>query len=145
MEDITANQTDEIMVIQRWQSVFLLLAAACMVVYMFMTSTVSDIENGFKIIVDPKDNPGLWIPAAVSALLYFVAIFLYKNFAAQLWTLFAANGCAIITGFLLVWATMAYTLAWALVLPLAALILGLVARSFVKSDMRKLRSYDRLR
>lgn len=133
------------MVIQRWQSLLLLLATACMAVYIFMAPEVTDIENGVKIIVDPKNNPGLWIPAAVSALLYFVAIFLFKNFAAQLWTLFAANGCAIIAGFLLVWATMAYSFAWSLVLPLAALILGLTARYFIIKDRNTLRSYDRLR
>lgn len=133
------------MVIQRWQSLLLLLATVCMVVYIFMPSQITDIETQQQILVDPKDNPGLWIPAVVSAALYFVAIFLYKNFVGQLWTLFAANGCAIITGALLIWATMADTIAWSLCLPLGALVLGLAARYFIRKDRATLRSYDRLR
>lgn len=133
------------MVIQRWQSVFLLLATACMVVYIFMCPEITVIETQQHILVDPKDNPGLWIPAVVSAALYFVAIFLYRNFAAQLWTLFAANGCAIITGALLIWATMAETIAWSLAFPLGAIVLGLIARAFIRKDRATLRSYDRLR
>lgn len=124
----------------------LVLAVACMVVYIFMPSEISEINmpQG-QYIVDPKNNPGLWLPAVVSAALYFIDIFLFKNFKAQLWTLFAANGCAIITGFLLVWATINSTLAWSLVFPLAALVFGLIARHMIVKDMNKLRSYDRLR
>lgn len=133
------------MVIQRWQSLILLLATACMVVYIFMCPEITDVENGVKILIDPKDNPGLWIPAVVAAALYFIDIFLFKNFSAQLWVLFAANGCTIITGFLLVWATMADTFAWSLALPLGAFVLGIVARFFIRKDMATLRSYDRLR
>ena len=81
----------------------------------------------------------------MSAVLYFVDIFLFKNFKNQLWTLFAANGCAIISGFLLVWATISSTLAWSLVFPLVALVFGLMARHMIVKDMKKLRSYDRLR
>lgn len=134
------------MVIQRWQSVMLLLAVACMVIYIFMPSEVTEINlpQG-QFVVDPKNNTGLWLPAVVSAALYFIDIFLFKNFKAQLWTLFAANGCAIITGFLLVWATISATLAWSLVFPLAALVLGLIARHMIVKDMNKLKSYDRLR
>lgn len=134
------------MVIQRWQSVLLVLAVACMVVYIFMPSEITQINmpQG-QLIVDPKDNVGLWLPAVVAAALYFIDIFLFKNFKAQLWTLFAANGCALITGFLLVWATISATLAWSLVLPLGALVCGLIARHMIVKDMNKLRSYDRLR
>ncbi len=134
------------MVIQRWQSVLLVLAVACMVVYIFMPSEITQINmpQG-RLIVDPKDNVGLWLPAVVAAALYFIDIFLFKNFKVQLWTLFAANGCAIITGFLLVWATISATLAWSLVLPLGALVCGLIARHMIVKDMNKLRSYDRLR
>lgn len=116
-----------------------------MVVYIFLGSEITDIETGLKIMVAPINNPGLWIPALVSAVLYFVDIFLFRNFAAQLWTLFAANGCAIITGALLMWATMADTIAWTLCLPLAALILGMTSRAFIRKDRNTLRSYDRLR
>ncbi|MCM1336333.1 MAG: DUF4293 domain-containing protein [Candidatus Amulumruptor caecigallinarius] len=133
------------MVIQRWQSLLLFLATVCMVVYIFLPAQITDIETQQVIIVDPKYNLGLWIPAAVSALLYCIAIFLFKNFAAQLWTLFAANGCAIISGALLIWATMPDTIAWTLVFPLAALILGMAARGFIRKDRATLRSYDRLR
>ena len=75
------------MVIQRWQSVMLVLAVACMVVYIFMPSEISEINmpQG-QYIVDPKNNLGLWLPAVVSAALYFIDIFLFKNFKAQLWT-----------------------------------------------------------
>ena len=134
------------MVIQRWQSVMLLLAVACMVVYIFMPVEVSDLNmSQSRYVVDPKSNPGLWLPAAVSAVLYFVDIFLFKNFKNQLWTLFAANVGAITAGFLLVWATISSTLAWSLVFPLVALVFGLMARHMIVKDMKKLRSYDRLR
>lgn len=124
----------------------LLLAVACMVVYIFMPAEVSQLDSAQgQFIVDPKNNPGLWLPAVVAAALYFIDIFLFKNFKAQLWTLFGANGCAIIAAFLLVWATISDTLAWSLVLPLGALVFGLIARYMIVKDMKKLRSYDRLR
>lgn len=133
------------MVIQRWQSVLLLLATICMVVYMFINPQITELNSNQTIIVELKDNPGLWIPAVVSALLYFIDIFLFKNFTRQLWVLLAANGCAIITGALLVWATMSDSIPWTVLFPVAAIALGLLARTFIIKDRKTLRSYDRLR
>ena len=49
----------------------LLLAVACMVVYIFMPVEVSDLNmSQSRYVVDPKSNPGLWLPAAVSAVVF---------------------------------------------------------------------------
>lgn len=135
------------MVIQRWQTVFLLLAAIFIVIFCFIP--VGNID-GRAVVV--SSHPIYLALNIVAALTFFIAIFMYGNTRRQ-------RRVAII-GMLLVVASMVMGICYicgsaapethcsygavCLLLP-AALIEAIVAYRRILADERLLRSYDRLR
>lgn len=77
------------MVIQRWQSAWLFLAAVFMIFYLIMPMFVSiapdivSLQGYTETIVYPIDATVYFIVCALTALLLFVDIFLYKNLSLQ--------------------------------------------------------------
>lgn len=73
------------MVIQRWQTVWLLMAAILAAVFCFvpMASIADDMSPESATFLRPADIPVLFVVDGVVALLLFIAIFLYKNTARQ--------------------------------------------------------------
>ncbi|MGN0224381.1 MAG: DUF4293 family protein [Muribaculaceae bacterium] len=132
------------MVIQRIQSVFLLLAAACIGVYSFMPFAHTDTAQ-----FTACDALPMLIVAILTILMLLINIFLYKDLRKQIRvaainsilviaTMATAATCAITS----LNATLNY--AW-LALPIAALILTLRARRAMIADRNLLSSADRIR
>lgn len=85
------------MVIQRIQTLFLLIASALCITFIFTPfGYTAIIEDGQQAILEPlyaKNIVGLLIPAAASALILLIDIFLFKNMPLQktmAWIGFAA-------------------------------------------------------
>lgn len=136
------------MVIQRLQSLLLLLAAACMGIFPWVPFGTSPELN---CIPAYYDTPLLVLGLATCAI-YFISIFLFKNFKVQkimvnlgLLVNFATG---VMVGYLNLAAdTNGYSMFWALgfYLLIAAFILAYWAKRRIVKDERLLRSYDRLR
>ncbi|HHH54750.1 MAG TPA: DUF4293 family protein [Bacteroidetes bacterium] len=144
--------------IQRIQTVFLLLAAiAFFLLFQFPFATSDIATSGFLADkdFDIYDNIVLIILTALGGILALIAIFLYKNRPLQV----RLTYLSIIAGILLV--VVAVVLFYneaskilqkskindgvGLFLPVLAFILGFLAARFIKKDEKIVRSADRLR
>lgn len=148
------------MVIQRWQSVLLLVAAVMMSLFTFIT--IGSIENDG--VVYSFDTLGLhtsqdtacstwafFVLSLLSALLPLINIFKYNTLKLQR-TLCIVES-VIILSVIAIEVFYAFfhlpeasvRLGWLCFSPLVALIADLWAHRLIGSDMRKLRDSDRLR
>ena len=130
--------------IQRLQSVYLLLAAALVVTSMFMPmATIVTLEDPMVLSAMGAYTPGadskllftMWpltIVLGLSALLALISIFLYRNRPLQM------RVCNF-TALLLI------ALQAALSMPVVALVLNYIAYRRIRADERLVRSADRLR
>lgn len=134
------------MVIQRWQSVLLLIATFAMAAACYMP--VGVIENSSTA---PTDFPIYLILNILAAIMAFVDIFLYDNLkfqitVAKVTALLAL--ASVITGLVIVYYTVPGMMpAWngSIVLAACAFLLLLRAQALMKKDRKTLDSYDRLR
>ncbi|MDE6504150.1 MAG: DUF4293 domain-containing protein [Muribaculaceae bacterium] len=139
------------MVIQRWQSVLLLLASVFMGAYSLLpAATLYDSPD--TVTVFPIDFPGNLIGNIIIALLLFASIFLYRNTRLQRRMLAGAMILMLISaacGFLAIGPlhgtepdiVFGFSCCF---LPLA-LIATFMAYRRILADEKLLRSYDRLR
>lgn len=140
------------MVIQRWQSLLLFVAAALMCAFC-ITPFAQYITPGAElpVKVTATDAPVYLILNIVIALLLFIAIFMYKNLKLQMritcigMLLIVASA---ITGAFITY----YTISGASVIwyggvleLICALLFAQCALRCMKSDEKLLKSYDRLR
>ncbi len=140
------------MVIQRIQSLFLLVAAVLLTVFIFVASVPDALDANSLSAVYVTDVTELLVINAIVAALLLVCIFLFKNLKMQI-------KATLLTILLLVvsMATGAFILsskmpegtevAWAgsAIITVLALIFALAAWSRMRRDQRTLRSLDRLR
>lgn len=132
------------MVIQRWQSVLLLLATIFMVLLCILP-----IGTGISDINDPNSSTSvkavnvipLFIVGFVSAIIMLISIFTYKNLNMQ--KRFIIAGCIITASAIVISAICALWLA--VLLSSLALLASAWAYNRVSADQKLLRSYDRLR
>lgn len=143
------------MVIQRWQSVWLLIAAILVGVFCFVPMAVlpaDPAEAASASLVAPLDYPAYFIVNLVVAVLLFLAIFLFKDTRRQkqvtmicmlLLVVSAATACCVVYG----WTTAGGALEWmgSIFLLLGALVFAFLAYRGIRSDERLLRAADRLR
>ncbi len=142
--------------IQRIQSIYLLLATAFMATFLFLPFAYIDGNNLQSVstqgILTSDGNMlhtwGFFTFGAVSALITFITIFLYKNRPLQMRLcrisiIFIVCLYAII-GFLYL-AKLAVTPLPTLIIPAVALVLNLLAYRSIKKDERLVRSLDRVR
>jgi len=156
-----------IMIIQRWQSLLLLIASVMMAIFTFDSlgqfqlsdNTLEFHTWGIALEGIPADGAKsfsvptvyLLVVSVLSSLLYFIDIFLFKNTRKQKHVLLisilatiatiataALVGYTAIEGAVAVWSLTA-------VAPFIAVITGIFAYRCIKSDEEKIRSYDRLR
>ncbi len=150
------------MVIQRWQSVLLFVAAIFMTLYSFMNlcniEVVDNLYSFSTLGIEDTVNSNTIVPSfylfvisILSAVLSFVAIFMYANMKLQkiLCRINAILILAIYAVTILV-VDNAFPEAhfeWRLPLsfPAIALILTFIANRLIVSDENKLKSYDRIR
>lgn len=156
------------MVIQRWQSVLLLITGALMACFSFLSlgqvQTLDFTYNftciGFSIEGQPTDGSPhgfqvytwfLFIVAVMSAILPFIDIFLYRNLPLQkriclIEILFIVSAICIagwegyrgMPGYEVQWSSLALA-------PFLALILTVMSWSLINRDHRLIKSVDRIR
>ena len=137
------------MVIQRWQTVWLLMAAILAVVFCFLPmALVSDAMASPESVtfIRPTD-------LGVVALLLFIAIFLYKNTARQRTVTLVSMLLIVVVMvtevcYLLSWdAGAGARVEWlgSIFLLLGALVSAVLAYRGIRHDERLLRAADRLR
>ena len=146
--------------IQRIQSIFLFLAAACAfglfaLPFASTSATVSASQIFADSIFNLEDNIGLLVLFGLAGLLAFVSIFLFKNRKTQLLLgriAIVANIIGLIMAIILYYNdsdTIANDVAindeMGLYLPFAFLIFGLLAQRFITKDENLVKSMDRLR
>lgn len=138
------------MVIQRWQSVFLLLAVIMMAAFSLTPmATYTAVNEPMSVFA--KDAPVLLTVTLLVAVLLFLSIFMYKNLKRQISVTLLSIiliAVTIVTGIAVVYRAYPeaeFILAGGISLLVIALIFALGAYRCMKSDLRKLRSYDRLR
>lgn len=155
------------MVIQRWQSVLLLVAAAVMAVftfcslgqiqtelYSFNMTTCGLWSEGVPTDGARPDDVQTWYFFAlslVSAIIPLIAIFCFKNLRLQkrlcLFEVLFIVAVAVTGGLIGYTAVPASAPSWSTVIicPLLALIADIMAYNRIRADERLLRSADRLR
>jgi len=146
--------------IQRIQTVFLLLAALAFLALFQFPFAVSDVANpGFLSdkVFNIFDSPVLMVLTALGGLLSLIAIFLFKNRPLQV----RLTYLTIIFGVLLIVAVVVLFLnednsqqiidkgqisdSLGLYMPVLGLIFGFLAARFISKDEKIVRSADRLR
>lgn len=139
------------MVLQRWQSVYLLVGVFAMILACFLPfgALVSEGETITKIVT--SDYPVLLILNILIAVLLFIDIFMFKNLRAQK---LVAAVCALLCiaalatqVLILVNSEISFNLVWngSIICTFCAFVCTLMARYNMKRDEKLLRSYDRIR
>ena len=142
------------MVIQRWQSLLLLVAGIlmalfCCTPYAIRTAAETAIEGPSAIYV--KDAPVFMVLNIVVAALLFIAIFLFKNLKLQMRVTMASilliAASMVTCGFILWAAEPDAELLWTggVLLLVFSLVCAISALRFMRKDYKLLRSNDRLR
>lgn len=141
------------MVIQRIQTLFLLLAVVFMTVFCMTPIATLDAAGSAESCspVFVKDAPVFMILNILIAVLLFIGIFLFKDLKRQMTVTLASMVliCASIVtfGFILYAGMPGAHIIWTggILLLVAALIAALMAYRGMKKDKKLLSSYDRLR
>lgn len=130
------------MVIQRVQTLYLLLALVCSVVFIFIPFGYSG-ETG----IAPADVPALWVMLAAASALDLVDICLFKKPGLQKGLIIVDALLVVATGVVMVVEVSArsLTLAGGGLLLVAALIGLIAAYRGISADQKLLRSLDRIR
>ena len=155
------------MVIQRWQSVLLLIAAVMMGFFsanslgqfQLTDYTLDFLPWGIFSEGSPTDGastvyiptPYVVIISALSAILFFIDIFLFRNLSLQ--KKVCAVSVLITIASMITVAIIGYsaidnaTVSWSsmTITPFVALASGFLAIRFISSDQTKLKSIDRIR
>lgn len=141
------------MVIQRWQSLLLLVAVVLMAIfcctpYAMRAAAEAAVEG--QSAVYAKDAPVFLVLNIAVAALLFIAIFLFKNLKLQMRVTLASIvliATSMVTcGFILWAAEPGAVLLWTggVLLLLFALVFAIAALRFMRKDFKLLKSYDRL-
>ncbi|WP_300965781.1 DUF4293 family protein [uncultured Muribaculum sp.] len=131
------------MVIQRWQSVLLFLAAIFMVLLCVLPlGCVSDNGSPESLTCFKATNMlPLMIVGVMSAIMFVIAIFLFKNLNLQKRVTLAA--CILVVASI---AILSITALWiGIIWPILALIAAIWAYMRISADQKLLSSYDRIR
>lgn len=138
------------MVLQRWQSVYLLVAIFAMILACFLPfGAIESLGVTLKIVA--SDFPVLLILNILIAILLLVDIFMYKNLRSQK---LVAAVCAFLCVaslatqvIILLNSEIPFNLVWngSIICTFCAFVCALMARYNMNRDEKLLKSYDRLR
>ncbi len=144
--------------IQRIQSVFLVLAATCFGLLFGVPMAISDTATAQFLsdrVYDVTDHPALIVLSILGTVLCLIAVFVFRNRTLQLKLGYLIIALAIllpIATFLLFTNESANIAATAQVedqigmfLPLGAVLFGGLANYFIRKDEKLVKSMDRLR
>ena len=131
------------MVIQRWQSVFLLLAAI-----MMGCSCMLPLATIGETTLTPASQPVYLVLNALIAVLTLISIFLFKNLSRRktVVNIFLIVA-SIITAGIMIFSTADAAIDWtgAPLLVICSLVLTLAGYRRICADEKLLKSYDRIR
>lgn len=140
--------------LQRIQTVWLLLALACLIAFIalpFGTLTIPD--GGVEAVgqLFAYDFIGLIVPAALAVILSLIAIFAYSNLGFQKSCVLLSIAMTLVSIGITVYilcdrateGTISWT--WCGAFTLGALLFEILALTGINHDIKLLRSYDRLR
>ncbi|MDE7025130.1 MAG: DUF4293 domain-containing protein [Paramuribaculum sp.] len=149
------------MVIQRVQTLYLLLGVVAMSVFLFVPfgyTTFADAGNIMLSAWRPLDMAGLLVPSCASIFLMLVAVFLFKSQGVQRMVVVFSSLLALASiGVVVYFMTAGFADAnaavsvtgskwsWGVALPVCAVLLQVAAIRGITRDMNLLASYDRLR
>lgn len=137
------------MVIQRWQSVFLLVGAIAMGVFTFKDIACIDAGDGSVVCWNSCDCMPVFVLNILVVLMAFINIFLYNNLGVQKNVTAVTTLLAVLSLVLTVWAVVStatvVSWCWTIAMPIVAIIFFVWARRRMVADERLLKSYDRLR
>lgn len=140
------------MVIQRWQSVLLLIAVVLMCIFCatpYAHLKATEAAAASDIFV--SDAPVLMILNILIAALLFISIFLFKNLKLQmkvtLISIVLIAASLVTCGFIIYASMPDAELIWTggVLLLIGAMIFAIAGLRFMRKDHKLLRSYDRLR
>lgn len=143
------------MVIQRWQTVWLLIAAVLIAVFCFVPMAIvpgEALDSNSVTFLSPKDLPVFLTVNILVSVLLFLSIFLYKNTRRQkLLTLVSMLLIAVIIAteciLLFSWDTTQGKIEWlgSVFLLLGALVFAGMAYQGIRKDEKLLKAADRIR
>lgn len=150
------------MVIQRLQTLYLILAVIMVSVFFFVPfgyTTVADVADGVSVLEPLRAYGfvGLVVPLALAILVMVVAIFMFKRMAAQKLMVLVSALLTVATMGVVVYmmvsgfadtnpqVTLKSVWGGGGLLLVGALIAQMAAYHGISADQRLLRSYDRLR
>lgn len=136
------------MVIQRIQTLFLLVAVAALSMTLFFPFGFACLQNGTPVGIEPCSFPWYLGFNAVADLLLIISIFLFKKLSVQLKTTLIGGlmvAASVIWWFFISTEIAAYPNWLNLGLLILADIFTFLALRAMQKDRRLLRSYDRLR
>lgn len=142
------------MQIQRIQTLYLLAAAICMVVFAFMPMLYIEfpvVDMIDSATLHPYDEWAAIIPVGFSALLLLLDIFLYNDLRLQKRVLkfgILFTVLSVVLTLYMLWVSFAAnepSLSWWTILMLVAFVFELLAMKGIRHDDALLRSADRLR
>lgn len=139
------------MVIQRWQTLLLLLAAIILVVFCLTPIATATDTAGVMAEISVRETPVFLTINALIAVLLLISVFTYKNLNRQIKITLMSIGLlcvSIITGMLTLFIGMPQAQPvyfGGISLLFVSLILSIAAYRCMIKDRNLLRSYDRLR
>lgn len=139
------------MVIQRWQSVLLFLAAVLMGIFCVCPFARLTMDDGAVMQLTPAYNTVYLILNILISLLFFVTIFLYKNLKLQMKMtmccaiLVAASCVTAVIMTMLMPMRVTHLFVGGIWLLIASVVLAVSARRLMKKDYRRLHYADRIR
>lgn len=155
------NQNSKLMVIQRIQTLYLLLAAIVMILFLFVPFGYTEFtDNGVAVCDSWRaiDLIGLAVPVSASVFLTIVSIFLFKSLPTQkivvIFALLLTLACIGVVIYFMVAGlidtnpsveVLKNTWGWGGILLLCAIALQLAAIRGINADKKLLASYDRIR
>lgn len=140
------------MVIQRWQSLLLLIAAVLVAVFCFTpVAQEAAANNGAMLSHTIAEAPVLLIVNILIAVLLLISIFMFNNLRQQrkvtIISMVLIAASIVSTIFLVYnsWPGASFYWFGGILLLCVALVLAIGAYRFMGRDLKLLRSYDRLR
>ena len=140
--------------IQRIQSIYLLLTTALMAVFLFLPIAQFDTTDGIYSFTAQGISTVEAMTTPVIAVLSFITIFLYKNRPTQA-RICMINAFFLVTFYIVIFLSgytfredlSASNISWTayIVMPFVALILDILAYKAINKDERLVRSLDRIR
>lgn len=140
------------MVLQRWQSLLLFIAVVLMGIFSVSAYGVKESPDMLSTGIYASENTGYWFLNILTAVVLFIAIFMFKKLNAQKCLVLLACG---MMGASAIWgynylhrlsvAPVECHLTYTWILLIVAFGLSVISLFLIGADQKLLKSYDRIR